>query len=81
MLHWLWTSYSRLVLDGIEDVVDGEPQRGEVLLHSEDSKWIWGENREHLLLEGGLPLILMAGMGWSSRCEFIFSSSLLSLRE
>jgi len=51
-----------LVFDGIEDVVDIEPRRGEVLLRSEGSEWIGGENREWLLLEGGLPPILVAGM-------------------
>jgi len=39
--------------------------RGEVLLRSERLEWIWGENEEHLLLEGGLPSALVVGMGRS----------------
>jgi len=45
-----------LVLDGTKDFVDREPQRDEVLFRPKGSEWIWGENREHLLLEGGLPI-------------------------
>jgi len=54
-----------LVLDGVEDFVDGKPQQDEVLFCSKSSEWIWKENRERLLLEDGLPLILVAGMGRS----------------
>ena len=62
MLDRLRVPYPRLVLDGIEDVVDGKPQRGEVLLRSE---WIWRENQERLLLEDGLLPVLVVGMGRS----------------
>ena len=55
MLDKLHASYPWLVRDGIDDVIDGEFQQSEVLLCSEGSEWIWGESREHLLLEGGLP--------------------------
>ena len=51
-----------MVLDGTEDFVDGQ---GEVLFRSEGSEWIWRENRECLLLEGGLPRILVINMGQS----------------
>ena len=57
ILDWLRLSYLRLVLDSIENLIDGEPQQGEVLFHSEGSERIQRENREHLLLEGGLPSI------------------------
>jgi len=33
ILDSLWASYPRLVLYGVEDFVDGEPQWSEVLLH------------------------------------------------
>ena len=56
-------SYTQLVLDGIEDFVNGEPQWGELLFHFEGSGRIHRENRESLLVEGGIPLILIAGMG------------------
>jgi len=55
MLDRLRASYPRLVFDGIKGVIDGEPQLGKMLLSSEGSEWIWGENRERLLLEGVLP--------------------------
>jgi len=44
MLDRLQASYPRLVLDGIEDIIGGKPKQGEVLLRSERSEWIWGEN-------------------------------------
>ena len=28
------------------------------------SEWIWEENRECLLLDGVMPPVLVAGMGW-----------------
>ena len=40
MLDLLQTSYLQLVPDGIEDFIDGEPQRGKVLSISEGSEWI-----------------------------------------
>jgi len=55
----------RLILDGIEDVVHWEIQRGEVLLRFVSLKRIRKENRERLLFESGLPLILVNGMGQS----------------
>ena len=33
-----------------------------MLVCHEGLEWIWRENWEHLLLEGGLPLILVVGM-------------------
>ena len=50
MLDRFRVSYSWLVLDGIEDFVDGELQRGKVLFRLEGSKSIWRENWERLLL-------------------------------
>ena len=38
MLDRLRAHYLRLVLDGTEDFVDGEPRRGEVMFRSEDSE-------------------------------------------
>ena len=35
ILDWSWVSDSRLVLDGIEDLVDGEPERSEVFCRLE----------------------------------------------
>jgi len=63
MLDRLWANFSWLVLDGIKDLIDGKPQRGEMLFHSEGSEWIHRENLECLLLESGLPPILAASMG------------------
>ena len=57
--------YPRLVLDGIEDLIDGKPQRGEVLFHLEDSGWIRREDRERLSFACWLPTIRVTGMGWS----------------
>ena len=65
MMDQLRASYTWLAFDTTEDFVDGEPQWGEVLFHPEGSKWIRRENRESMLLEGGLPLILVSGMGWN----------------
>ena len=35
VLDWLRALYPRLVLDGVENFVDGEPQQSEVLFHLE----------------------------------------------
>ena len=40
MLDQLQTSYPWFILNGIEDVIDGQPQWGEVLLHSLGSERI-----------------------------------------
>ena len=74
ILDQLWVSYWLLVLNVTEDFVDGEPQQGEVLFHSEGSEWIRGENREHQLLEGRLPPILVACMGRSLALQVYFLS-------
>jgi len=42
--NWSLASNSLLVLDGIEDLVDGEPQRSEMFC-SESSEGAWGEDR------------------------------------
>ena len=62
MLDRLHAPYPWLVIDGTEDFVYEDPQRGEVLFYSEGSKWILRENQERLLLEGRLPLILIISM-------------------
>jgi len=54
-----------LDFDGIEDFVDGEPGRSEVLFHLEGLGWIWREDQECLSFVSWLPLILFIGMGWS----------------
>jgi len=69
MLDRLRGFYPRLALDGIEDVVDGEPQRGKVLLCSVGSERILRKNRECLFLEGGLPPVLIARLfSWDHCC-------------
>ena len=35
--------YPRLVIDNIEDFIDREPQRNEVLFNLKCLEWIWGE--------------------------------------
>ena len=55
MLDRLWASYPQLVLDGIEDVVDEESQRGEVLLRSEDSEWTEERIGSDCFLKAGCP--------------------------
>ena len=57
----------RLVFDNIEDFVDGERQRSEVLFHLEGLGWIRREDQEeHLSFVGWLPPIRAISMGWSS---------------
>ena len=68
-----------LVLDGIEDLIDGESQSSERLYCPDGLEWIWREDRESLHIEDGLPLVLVAGMGRG--LALIFSSSLPHLRE
>ena len=63
MLDLFRAFYPRLVLDGIEGIVDGESQQGEVLLCSLGSERIQIENQERLLLEGRLPIVLIAVIG------------------
>jgi len=41
VLDRLRAPYPWLVLDGIEDFIDGEPQWGGVLFRPESSKWTW----------------------------------------
>ena len=53
-----------MVLDGIEDVVDGVLQRVEVLSALKAQSG-FRDNQEHLLFEGMLPPILVVGMGRS----------------
>jgi len=65
VLDLLRASYLRLVLDDSEDVVDREPQRSEVFFHFEHLEWIRRDSRECLLLEGGLPPILVTSIGQS----------------
>ena len=40
VLDWLWALNPRLVLDGVEDFIDGEHRRNEVLFHLEGLEWI-----------------------------------------
>jgi len=83
MMDRLRVPYTWLVFDGTKDFVDRELQRGEVLSRSEGSECIQRENRECLLLEGGLPQILIAGMGRSLalRVRLLFSLLLSHLRK
>ena len=41
VLDWLLALYPQLVLNGVEDFVDWEPQWSEVLFHLESFGWIW----------------------------------------
>ena len=45
VLDWLQALYPQLVQDDVEDFVDGEPQRSEVLFHIKGLEWIRCENR------------------------------------
>jgi len=40
VLNWFGMLYSQLVLDGINNFVDGEPQWSEVFFHLEGLEWI-----------------------------------------
>ena len=61
--NWSQTPDSRLVLDGIEDLVDGESQQSEMMFRSESSEWDWREDWEPLSLEGKLPPVQVLGIG------------------
>ena len=39
ILDWLWAPDPRLVLDGIEDLIDREPEKNEVLCQLENLDW------------------------------------------
>ena len=58
-----WASNPRLILDGVEDLVDGEPQRSGILFRLEGSEGTWREDRERLTLEGKLPPVQILGIG------------------
>ena len=45
VLDWPRVLYPRLIFDGIEDFIDREPQRSEVLFHLEGLGWIWWEDK------------------------------------
>jgi len=64
-----------LILDGVEDLVDGEPERGEVLCRFEDLKRTWYENSERMSLVGGLLPIWFFG----SDSSFILRLGLFSV--
>jgi len=59
------TPDSGLILDGVEDFVDGEPERSELLYRLVGSERTWSEDREHLPLIGRLPSVPILGMGGS----------------
>ena len=65
VLDWPQASHPLLVLDGIEDFINGEPQQSVVLFHLEVLRWIRREDRERLSFVGWFPLVLVAGMDWS----------------
>ena len=46
--------HSGLILDGFEDVLDRELQRGEAVIHSVSSEWALLRVQERTLLEGAL---------------------------
>ena len=53
----------RLVLHGVENLIDGESQRGEMLFCLEGSEWTWRKNQDRLSLKGRLPPVQVLGMG------------------
>ena len=65
VLDRLPASYPLLVLDGTEDLINGEPQWGEVLFRAEGPEWTRKENQERLLLEDMFPQILVTAIGQS----------------
>jgi len=65
MLDRLRAPYPWLVLENTKHFVNGEPQWDEVMFRLEGLEWTWREDRERLLLEGGLSPILIIGIGWS----------------
>ena len=52
---WFWAPYPRLVLDGVEELVDGEPQQSELMFYLEGLEWAWREDQERLSLKIGCP--------------------------
>ena len=54
VLDRLQALYPQLVLDGVKDFIDGEPQRSVVFFHLEGLERIQRENRERLSFVGGL---------------------------
>jgi len=54
---------------------------GEALFLLEGSEWIQKENRKCLLLEGGLPLILIIGMGQNLSLRVCLLPVVLVLKE
>ena len=65
VLDRLWALYPWLVLDDIEDFVDGKSEWSKVFFYLEGLEWIRRENRERLSFVGRLPLIRVTGMGES----------------
>ena len=56
--------YPQLVLDGVQELIDGESQRSEKLFHWLVSlEWIWLKDGKHLSLEGKLPSVPILGVG------------------
>ena len=41
VLNWSWISNPWLVLDGVEDLINGELQKSEVFLQLVGSEWTW----------------------------------------
>ena len=60
-----WVLDPELILDRLEDVLDGELRRSRVLTHLEGLERIWRGVRERLLLVGTLPPASVLG-GWAS---------------
>jgi len=75
VLDRLRALYPRLILDGIEDFVNREPQRSEVLFHLEGLNWIQWEDQEHMSFVGWLPPIRITGIDWG----FVLRLQLLSV--
>ena len=81
MLDWLRAPYPWLVLDGTEYFVNGEPQWVKCCsaLKARSGS---GERIENAcLLKAGFPQFWLPTWVGVPRCEFIFSPSLLRLRE
>jgi len=60
---YLRTLYPKLTLDGFEDVLNRELQRGEAVIHPVGSEWALLRVRDWLLLENTLPTTLIVDGG------------------
>jgi len=78
---WSRAPNPQLVLDGVEDLVDKEPQQREILFHRlVSSKWVWRKDGERLSLEDKLPPVSILGVGGGFIGRLRLSSNVTVLR-